>query len=314
MKITILDKISFTNGDLNLSCFDAFGKVDYYDVLPKNEVANAVKDSEIVVCNKTIFDKELIDKCPNLKFIGLTATGYNNVDCAYAKQKGIVVCNVPNYSTNDVAQHVFAFILNYTNKVSEYDQTVKQGVWKNSKTFCYFNIPLVELAGKTLGVVGYGNIGKEVSKIASAFNMNVLVYNRTKKDMPYKQVDKETLLKESDFITLHCALNEDTKHFINSKSLSLMKKSAVLINTARGGVIDEFALKTALENGTIAHAYLDVLTVEPMQSDCPLFGLNNVTFTPHIAWAPTECRQRVVELVAKNIKAFLNGNPINVVN
>ena len=314
MKITVLDKISFTNGDLNLNCFNAFGKVEYYDILPKSEVANVLKNTDIVVCNKTVFDKELIDKCPSLKFIGLTATGYNNVDCAYAKKKGIVVCNVPNYSTCDVAQHVFAFILNYTNKVSEYDETVKQGLWKNSKTFCYFNIPLVELAGKTLGVVGYGNIGKEVSKIASAFNMNVLVYNRTKKEMPYRQVDLETLFKESDFITLHCALNEDTKNLINEKSLSLMKKSAVLINTARGGVIDELALKNALLGGQIAHAYLDVLQVEPMQSGCVLFGLKNVTFTPHIAWAPTECRQRVVELVAKNIKAFLNGNPINVVN
>ena len=314
MKITILDKISFTNGDLNLNCFNAFGKVEYYDILPKNEVASVLKNTDIVVCNKTIFDKELIDKCPTLKFIGLTATGFNNVDTAYAKQKGIVVCNVPNYSTNDVAQHVFAFILNYTNKISEYDQTVKQGLWKQSKTFCYFNIPLVELAGKTLGVIGYGNIGKEVCKIASAFNMNVLVYNRTKKEMPYKQVDKETLLKNSDFVTLHCALNDDTKCFINSESLSLMKKSAVLINTARGGVIDELALKNALISGQIAHACLDVLTIEPMQSDCVLYGLKNVTFTPHVAWAPTECRQRVVELVAKNIKAFLNGNPINVVN
>ena len=314
MKITVLDKISFTNGDLNLNCFNLFGKVEYYDILPKNEVASVLKNTDIVVCNKTVFDKELIDKCPSLKFIGLTATGFNNVDTAYAKEKGIVVCNVPNYSTRDVAQHVFAFILNYTNKVSEYDLTVKQGKWQQSKTFCYFNIPLTELAGKTLGVIGYGNIGKEVSKIATAFNMNVLVYNRTKKEMPYSQVDLETLFKESDFITIHCALNEDTKNLINEKSLSLMKKSAVLINTARGGVIDEVALKNALVSGQIAHACLDVLQVEPMQKDCVLFGLNNVTFTPHIAWAPTECRQRVVELVAKNIEAFLNGKPINVVN
>ena len=314
MKVTILDKISFTNGDLNLSCFDALGDVTYYDILPKTEVAAAVKDSQIVVCNKTVFDKELIDKCPNLKFIGLTATGFNNVDTAYAKQKGITVCNVPNYSTSNVAQHVFAFILNYTNKVSEYNESVKQGLWKKSKSFCYFDIPLTELAGKTLGVVGYGNIGREVSKIATAFNMNVLVYNRTKKEMPYKQVDKDTLLRNSDFITLHCALNEDTKHFIDAKSLSLMKKSAVLINTARGGVIDEEALKNALTSGDIAHAYLDVLTVEPMQDNCVLYGLKNVTFTPHIAWAQTECRQRVLELVAKNIIAYLNGTPINVVN
>ena len=255
--------------------------------------------------NKTVFDKELIDKCSNLKFIGLTATGYNNVDTAYAKQKGIIVCNVPNYSTSNVAQHVFAFILNYTNKVSEYNEGVKQGLWKQSKTFCYFNIPLTELAGKTLGVVGYGNIGKEVSKIATAFNMNVLVYNRTKKEMPYPQVDKETLLRESDFITLHCALNDDTKHFIDAKSLLLMKKSAVLINTARGGVIDEDALKNALINGDIAHAYLDVLTVEPMQNNCVLYGLNNVTFTPHIAWASVEARTRLMEIICNQIKEYM---------
>ncbi len=315
MKITVLDKPSFTVGDINLDYLNSLGEVSYYGVLPVEEVVSACYDSPIAICNKTLFNKELIERLPNLKYIGVTATGYNNVDLAYAKERGITVCNVPGYSTVDVAQHVFAFILHSSNKVDVYDNSVKNGDWFKSKTFCYFDYPLTELAGKTLGVFGYGDIGKRVASIGNAFGMKVIVHTRTKPhDCPYLLVDKETLFKESDYLTLHCPLNEQTKHLISTETLSLMKKTAVLINTSRGPVIDETALRNALDNGVIAHAYLDVLAVEPMSKDCALIGAKNLTLTPHIAWAPTESRQRLMNIVADNVKAFLDGKPQNVVN
>lgn len=315
MKITVLDKPSFTVGDINLDYLNSLGEVSYYDVLPFEEVVSACYDSPIAICNKTLFNKELIERLPNLKYIGVTATGYNNVDLAYAKERGITVCNVPGYSTVDVAQHVFAFILHSSNKIDVYDNSVKNGDWLKSKTFCYFDYPLTELAGKTLGVFGYGDIGKQVAKIGDAFGMKILISTRTTpKNCPYPVVDKETLFKESDFLTLHCPLNEQTKGLINNETLSLMKKTAVLINTSRGPVIDEVALRNALDNGVIAHAYLDVLAIEPMSKDCALIGAKNLTLTPHIAWAPTESRQRLMNIVADNVKAFLDGKPQNVVN
>ncbi len=314
MKITVLDKISFTVGDIDLSSLSSLGDVSYYDVLSKEEVLKVSKDADIIICNKTIFDREVISSLPNLKYIGVTATGYNNVDLECAKERGIVVCNVPNYSTVDVAQHVFAFILYYSNKVDKYDASVKNGDWLKSKTFCYFKEPIIELDGKTLGIVGYGDIGKRVAKIADAMGMRVIVYNRSKKDMPYTQVDKETLFKESDYLTLHCPLNEGTYNFINKETLRLMKPTAVLINTSRGPVINEQDLKEALDKKVIAHAMLDVLSIEPMQKNCPLIDAKNITFTPHIAWAPRETRQRLIERVAENVNAFIKGKPINVVN
>lgn len=314
MNITVLDKISFTVGDIDLSCLSVLGNVSFYDVLSKEEVITACKNADIVICNKTIFDKELICSLPNLKYIGVTATGYNNIDLDCAKERNIIVTNVPNYSTVDVAQHVFAFILHYSNKVYAYDESVKKGDWLKSKTFCYFDKPLMELDGKTLGIVGYGDIGKRVAKIADAMGMKVIVYNHSKKEMPYTQVDKETLFKESDFISLHCPLNEETRYLVNKETLSYMKPTAVLINTARGPVINEYDLRYALDNNVIAHALVDVLSIEPMQKDCPLIGAKNITFTPHIAWAPRETRQRLIDKVANNIKAFIDNCPINVVN
>lgn len=312
--VVVLDKISFSSGDIDLSCLDSLGNVSYYDVLDTEKVIEVCKDAEVVVCNKTVFDEYKLNRLPKLKFIALTATGYNNVDLVCAKKNGILVANVPNYSTDDVAQHVFAFILHYCNKISEYDASVKRGDWKYSKTFCYFNIPLIEIAGKTLGIIGFGNIGRKVAEIASAFGMKVLVYSRTKKQIHYEQVSLEEVFKNSDFLTLHCPLNEQTKNLVNEKTLSLMKKTSVLINTSRGGVIDEIALKNALENGTIAHAMLDVLQVEPMSANCPLFGAKNITITPHIAWAPKETRQRLMFEVSKNIQAFFDGEQRNCVN
>ncbi|MBO7215335.1 MAG: D-2-hydroxyacid dehydrogenase [Clostridia bacterium] len=315
MKITVLDKPSFTVGDINLENLDKLGEVSYYGILPRNEVIKACYNATAVICNKTLFDKEMIESLPNLKYIGVTATGYNNVDLSFAKERGIVVANVPGYSTVDVAQHVFAFILHHSNKVDVYDNSVKNGDWLKSITFCYFDYPLCELSGKTLGIFGYGDIGKQVAKIGDAFGMKVLVHTRTiPTNCPYSLVDRETLFKESDYLTIHCPLNQQTKGLINENTLSLMKKSAVLINTSRGPVVDEKALRYALDNKVIAHAYLDVLAVEPMQKDCPLIGAKNLTLTPHIAWAPTESRQRLMDIVASNVQAFIDGKPQNVVN
>lgn len=315
MLITVLDKPTFTIGDINLDNLNSLGNVSYYGILSREEVKKACYNSPIVICNKTLFDRDMISSLPNLKYIGLTATGYNNVDLAYAKERGITVTNVPGYSTVDVAQHVFAFILHYANKIDLYDKTVKDGDWLKSKTFCYFDYPLTELSGKTLGVFGYGDIGKRVAKIGDAFGMNVIVCTRTKpENCPYTLVDKETLFENSDFITLHCPLNEQTLNLVNEQTLSLMKKSAVLINTSRGPVVNEKALRQALDNGVIAHAYLDVLEVEPMSSSCALIGAKNLTLTPHVAWAPVEARQRLIDIVAKNVKSFINNTPQNVVN
>lgn len=315
MKISVLDKPTFTVGDINLEKLNSLGEVSYYDILSREEVIKACHNSPIVICNKTLFDKEMINSLPNLKYIGLTATGYNNVDLNVASEKGIVVTNVPGYSTVDVAQHTFAFILHHANKIDVYDNTVKNGDWINSKTFCYFNYPLTELSGKTLGIIGFGSIGKRVAEIANAFGMKVIIYTRTKpSDCPYDIVDKQTIFSSSDYLTLHSPLNEQTKGLINQETLSLMKKTAVLINTSRGPVIDELALKNALDLGIIAHAYLDVLEVEPMSKNCPLMGAKNVTFTPHVAWAPKESRQRLIDIVASNVLSFIDGKPQNVVN
>lgn len=315
MLITVLDKPTFTVGDINLDNLNNLGEVSYHGILSRESVISACYNSPIVVCNKTLFDKDMINALPNLKYIGLTATGYNNVDLKVASEKGIVVTNVPGYSTVDVSQHVFAFILHYANKIDVYDSSVKSGDWIKSKTFCYFNYPLTELDGKTLGIIGYGSIGKRVADIGRAFGMKVLIHTRTKPvNCPYEIVDKQTIFSESDYLTLHCPLNEQTKNLINEETLSLMKKSAVLINTSRGPVVDEPALKNALDSGVIAHAYLDVLEFEPMKSDCPLINVQNLTITPHIAWAPKESRQRLIDIVASNIKAFMNKAPQNVVN
>ena len=315
MRITVLDKPTFTVGDINLDKINALGDITYHGILPREEVVKACYDSSIVICNKTLFDEQMLNSLPNLKYVGLTATGYNNVDLAVAKEKGIIVTNVPGYSTVDVAQHVFAFILHHSNKIDVYAQSVKDGDWLKSKTFCYFNYPLTELNGKTLGVFGYGDIGKRVAKIGDAFGMKVLVSTRTKpENCPYPLVDTQTLFKQSDYLTLHCPLNEQTLNLVNEQTLSLMKKTAVLINTSRGPVVNENALKNALDNGVIAHAYLDVLTVEPMASSCELIGAKNLTLTPHIAWAPVESRQRLIDIVANNVKAFINKTPQNVVN
>lgn len=277
--------------------------------------AHNIGDAEIVLCNKVMITREVIDSCPNLKYIGLFATGFNNVDIEYARKKNIVVCNAGSYSTNAVAQQTFAYILDYCNKIRDYDIAVKNGEWEKFPSFSYFPIPTAELAGKTISIVGYGSIGRKVAKLANAFDMNVIVSTRTKPiDCPYEVTDIMTAVRKADILTFHCPLTEKTKGIVNAELLSEMKQTAILINTSRGAVVNEKDLADALNQKRIAGAYLDVLEKEPMSPDTPLKNARNCIITPHTSWASFETRSRLVKIVCDNIKAWQNGSPVNKVN
>lgn len=314
MKITILDGHAVNPGDLSWGRFSELAEVTVYERTPSELVINRIGDSDAIFLNKINITEEILSHCPNLKYIGVLATGYNVIDLEACRKRGITVTNIPAYSTDSVAQHVFAFILHFTNLVALHNDSVQAGDWKSCPDFCYWKAPLTELAGKTLGIFGYGNIGKKVSQIAKAFGMKVICTTRTPKtDMP-EIVTFEELLKRSDFISLHAPLTPQTTHIINKESLSMMKKSAYLINTARGGFIVEKDLAEALEKGLIAGYAADVLESEPMAADCPLFHAKNCIITPHIAWAPLETRARLQEIAFNNLKSWLDGKVINVVS
>lgn len=315
MKITVLDRNTVTNGDISLEELETLGDVSFHGLLYGDEIIKAAKDSDAIICNKAIIDAFVVNGCPNLKYVGLFATGYNNIDLEACSARGIVVANAPGYSTNSVAQQVFAFILELSGRLSEYNASVHDGDWVKSKQFSYFPFPIHEIYGKTLGIYGFGTIGKAVAKIADAFGMNVIVSTRTIPENPqYEIVSTEELFSRSDFLTLHCPLTPQTKELVNAKTLSLMKPTAYIINTSRGGVINEAELAAALNDGKIAGAGLDVLTVEPMKEGNPLLTAKNCLITPHIAWAAYEARKRLITLVADNVRAFINGKPQNVVN
>ena len=315
MKLIILDKCTVTKGDVDLSPLEKWGETEYYDLLSGEEIKKVLADADAVICNKAKLDREIIESAPSLKYIGLFATGYNNIDTVAAAERGITVCNVPGYSTDSVAQLTFSLILELAGNASAYARSVAAGDWKRSKQFSYFFAPISELAGKTLGIYGLGTIGKAVAEIAKAFKMRVIAYSRTPKNIDgIEEVGKEELFKQSDFLSFHCPLNSESALAVNRESLALMKPSAYLVNTARGGVVDEYALAEALEKGVIAGAALDVLTEEPMAENCPLFGAPNCIITPHIAWAAYETRVRLIEMVAANVDAFVKGETINRVN
>ena len=316
MKIVILDSETVTRNDVSLDCITQLGEAQVFGYTPNEQVAEHIGSADAVICNKCLITNEVFEKCHNLKYVGLFATGYNNVDLNSAGKHGAVVCNVPAYSTNSVAQHTFAFILNHYNKVAQYAQTVDNGDWVNYKLFSYFGIPTAELAGKTIGIIGYGDIGRKVAQLAKAFDMNVCTYTRSPKKVTddTKICTLEELLNISDIVSLHCPLTAENERMINSNTLKLMKPTALLVNTARGGLVDEYALAEALNNDLIAGACIDALTYEPMREDCPLRKAKNCTITPHIAWAPRETRERLLKKVAENIKSWLDGKPINVVN
>lgn len=301
--------------DLDLSPLEALGECRYFGELSREELYKVCRDADALLINKIYVDEELLDACPNIKYIGTFATGYDIIDLNACRKRGITVCNAPDYSTHAVAQHAFALLLSLYGKIREYTSSVDAGDWINSKSFCYFPYPTRELYGKTFGILGYGNIGKAVAKIADAFGANVIISTRTPpKDCPYKCVSLNELLTESDVLSLHCPLTPSTARVINENSLKLIKKSAVLINTARGGLLDEEAVAKALERGDLAGACLDTVAAEPMSADNPLYRAKNCLITPHVAWVARETRTRLIGIVADNLKCFIEGNPKNVVS
>ncbi len=315
MKIVILDGYTVNPGDLSWDWLSEYGDYTVYDRTPKEEILSRCQGADIVITNKTPLGKDILEKLPDVKFIDLLSTGYNITDIYYARERGIPVSNVPAYSTKAVAQLTFAFILQFSSRVAEHSASTAKGDWQKCEHFCYMVSPLSELAGKTIGIVGYGSIGKEVAKIAEAFSMKVLVNtNHPGEDTESLNFcDLDTLLENSDFVTLHCPLTEKTTGMANREFFSKMKSSAFFINTSRGATVDEDALKYALENGEFAGAGLDVLLTEPPVDD-KITSLENALVTPHIAWAAKETRARLMEVTKENIKAFVNGKPINVVN
>ena len=316
LKIVIPDRKTISTGDISFDCFKSLADVTEYELSGVELLPERIKDADIILCNKTPMNEQTLNNAKNLKYIGLFATGYNNVDLEYTKSRGITVCNAQNYSTDAVAQHVFALILSHCSKTAEYNAFAQNRGWINSDVFSPFVYQMSELSGKTIGIVGFGNIGSAVAKIARAFNMKVLFYSRSAKkaDADFLQVDLNTLVAESDFVTVHCPLNKDSEKMFNAELFAKFKKGSVFVNTSRGGVVDEYALRSALENGFLSAAAVDVIDTEPMSDNCPLLGVENLIITPHVAWAPLETRSRLIEIVYDNLKSYLEGNPKNVVN
>lgn len=315
MKIVVLDAQTITKGDISLEPLCNFGEVVTYNLSSYDEIPERIKDADAVICNKTLLDEGSLKDAKNLKYIGLFATGYNNIDIEYCKKRNIAVCNAGSYSTKAVAQHTFALILEHYSNVGKYSEFCHNGGWQTSKTFSPFVFPLNELSDKTIGIVGFGAIGQEVAKIALAFSMNVLVFNRSKKDFDNVTfVDFDTLLQNSDIVTVHCPLNSQSENMFNKDAFSKMKQGAFFINTARGGVMVEDDLIEALKSEHLSGAGVDVLSVEPMKKDSKLPNTKNLLLTPHIAWAPIETRERLIGIVCDNIKNFINGTPTNKVN
>lgn len=314
MKLTILDGHAVNPGDLGWDLFKPYAEITVYERTPSELLVERIGDSDAIFLNKIAITEEVLSKCPNLKYIGVLATGYNVIDIEAAKRHNVVVTNIPAYSTDSVAQHVFSLILHFTNHVSIHNDSVQKGNWISCPDFCYWERPLMELNNKTLGIFGFGSIGSKVATIAQAFGMKVICCTRTSKPGLPEQVSFEELLKRSDFISLHAPLTEQTKGIINKKTLSLMKVSAYLINTARGGFIIEQDLADCLNAEKIAGYAADVVMEEPMKEDSPLLGAKNCIITPHIAWAPLETRKRLQGIALDNLKAWLDGNPQNVVS
>lgn len=314
MKLKILDGHADNPGDLSWDAFCKLADVTVYDRTDQSEVVSRIGDAQAAFINKVQITDEILSQLPNLRYIGVCATGYNCVDTQACKKRGIIVTNIPSYSTNAVAQHVFSFITYFTNHIALHNESVHKGEWITSSDFVYWKEPLTELAGKTLGIFGYGSIGSKVAEIGKAFGMNIICNTRTPKPCMPEAVSLEELFSRSDFLSLHAPLTDQTKNMINRKSLSLMKKSAYLINTARGGFVVEQDLADCLKEGVIAGYAADVIIHEPMDKDCPLLGCPNCVLTPHVAWAPKETRQRLLDIALENFKAWLNCNPINVVS
>ena len=312
MKILLTDVASVVvNGDLSLAGFEKLGEVKTYNKITREELLKEALDSDAIIVNKTVIDREVIESSNTLKYIGLFATGYNNIDIAAAKEKGIAVCNTVGYSTNAVAQQVIAYILNHYTKIAEYDRFVKDDGWKNAKVFAPLIFKTEEVWGKTLGIIGYGSIGKAVEKAAEGLGMKVLVNTRTVPSNDPKFVSLDELLQNSDVITIHCPLTDKTANLMDSAAFSKMRDGAYLINTSRGGVIVEEALLEALKSGKLSGAAVDVLREEPMADNCILQDAPNILITPHTAWGPYETRKRLVDIVVSTLENFIAGKEVN---
>lgn len=317
MKIVILDGYTENPGDLSWDGFAALGELTVYDRTPADQILARIGDAEIVITNKTPLTRETFAACPGICYVGVLATGYNVVDIEAAKEKGIPVTNIPTYGTTAVAQMVFALLLEICHHVGEHSEAVHRGEWTNSPDFCFWNTPLMELAGKTIGVIGFGRIGQNTAQIARAFGLQVLAYDEYPNDAARALGDYVTLdelLAQSDIISLHCPLFSSTEGIINKDSIAKMKDGVILINTSRGPLVAEADLAQALNSGKVYAAGLDVVATEPIRADNPLLNANNCIITPHIAWAPKESRARLMDIAVNNLKAFLEQKPVNVVN
>ncbi len=318
MKIVVLDGYTENPGDLSWEGLSKLGDLTVYERTPKELTVERAGDAEVIYTNKTVIDEEVLKACQKIKFIGVLATGYNVVDVDAARKRGIPVANVPAYGTNAVSQYTIALLLELCHHIGAHSDSVMRGDWAKSPDYCYWNYPLIELAGKTLGIIGFGKIGQATAKIAQALGMKVLAYSRNR----YKQLENDTcryagldeLLARSNVITLHCPLFPETEGIINKDTIAKMKDGVLIINDSRGALIVEEDLRDALNSGKVAGAAVDVVSAEPIKPDNPLLSAQNIIITPHIAWAPKESRQRLMDTAVNNLKAFLAGKPVNIVN
>lgn len=326
MKLVILDGHALNPGDLSYDIFRQFGTLEIFERTPPELVLQRIGNADIIFLNKVALSKEILSQCKNLKYIGVFATGYNVIDINAAREFGITVTNIPSYSTMAVAQATFALLFELTNGVHAHNLSVQKGDWCASKDFCYWTQPLTEIFGKTFGIIGFGSIGQRVAKIANSFGMKVLVQTRSRQKIDsfnanfsepsekVRAVSKDELFAQSEIISLHCPLTDETREIINADALAKMQDGAILINTARGALVDEAALRSALDSKKLAGFAADVLCEEPMSRECPLLGAANCVITPHVAWAAKETRSRLLQIAFENVKNFLAGNPTNVVN
>jgi glycerate dehydrogenase len=319
MKIVVLDGYTENPGDLSWSGLQELGELKVYDRCPQELVAERIGDAQIIITNKTVITEAILEQCPKIKYIGVLATGYNVIDIAAAKSRGIIVTNIPSYGTDAVSQFAIALLLELCHHVGAHSDSVKRGDWSNCKDFCYWNYPLLELAGKTMGIIGFGKIGRRTAQIAEALGMNILALEPGKIAQEYlsatiRQVSLEELLQNSDVISLHCPLFPETMGIINQNTLKQMKDGVMIINTSRGPLIVEKDLRDALITGKVAGAAVDVVSTEPITMDNPLYDAPNIIITPHIAWAPKEARQRLMDIAVDNLRAYIQGSPTNIVS
>ena len=318
MKIVVLDGYTLNPGDISWEGLEALGEVTVYDRTKPEEVVERIGDAEVVYTNKTPITRDTLDQCGNIRFIGVLATGYNIIDIEAAKEKGIPVSNIPTYGTAAVSQFAIALLLELCHHIGEHSDAVKNGEWTSNPDWCFWKYPLVELAGKTMGIVGFGRIGQDTGKIAQALGMKVLAFDAYKRpeleSETCRYADLDTLLAESDVISLHCPLFPDTEGIINKDTIAKMKTGVMIINDSRGPLIVEEDLRDALNSGKVAGAALDVVSTEPIKMDNPLLSAKNVILTPHIAWAPKESRQRLMDIAVENLQCFVDGAPQNVGN